>query len=102
MRSSSPTRSSRTRSGNQHLKPQRSPIVRSVFLWLTSALMALVSAGLAVSQPPLPKDGGSQRGGDPARSGADFVIRDDRGPRRLGADDVVARLLSFDKSKDGQ
>jgi hypothetical protein len=65
-------------------------------------MAALVSAGAAVSQPPVPKDGGFQRGGGPGRFGADFVTRADGGPGRLGADDVVARIMAFDKNKDGK
>jgi len=65
-------------------------------------MAALVSAGAAVSQPPVPKDGGFQRGGGPGRFGTDTIIRDDIGPGRLGADDVVARIMAFDKNKDGK
>ncbi|QJW93924.1 hypothetical protein [Frigoriglobus tundricola] len=77
--------------------------MRNVVLWLTSALMAaLVSGGAAVSQPPVPKDGGFQRDGGPGRPGPGIVVRDDIGPGRLGADDVVTRIMAFDKNKDGK
>ena len=78
--------------------------MRSIVLWLTFALMAaLVSGGAAVSQPPVPKDGGFQRGGGGSgQFGLDAIIREDGGPGRLGADDVVARIMAFDKNKDGK
>jgi hypothetical protein len=58
--------------------------MRNVKLWLGSALLApLVFAGAGVSQPPKPK-----------------VVPDP--PSRLGVDDIVERIMAFDKNKDGK
>jgi hypothetical protein len=57
--------------------------MRSIERLLVPALAALTLAGAAVAQPPAPKRG-------PA----------DRAP--LSVDDVVARLMAFDKNKDGK
>jgi hypothetical protein len=59
-----------------------------------ATLAALVSGGAAVSQPPVPKDTVFPLDG-PGR-----IIRDDIG--RLGANDVVERIMAFDKNKDGK
>jgi hypothetical protein len=65
--------------------------VRNVKPWLASALMAaLVSAGVTVGQPPPPPPPGD--GPVPA-----FVQ-----PGRLGAEDMVERIMAFDKNKDGK
>jgi hypothetical protein len=57
-------------------------------LWLASALLAaFVFAGTGVSQPPEPKFDPTQMVPQPMA--------------RLGVDDVVARIMSFDKNKDG-
>jgi hypothetical protein len=65
--------------------------MRSIKLWPASALVtALVLAGAAVAQSPPPKDGPRPAFAQPGRPGA------------LGADDVVQRILSFDKNKDGK
>jgi hypothetical protein len=62
--------------------------MRSIELWLASALMvALVLAGVAVGQPPEPKDG-------PPR-----VFTQ---PGHLSVDDIVERIMAFDKNKDGK
>ena len=62
--------------------------MRNVKPWLASALMAvLVSAGVNVGQPPPPPDG-------PVPG---FVQ-----PGRLGVDDIVERIMAFDKNKDGK
>jgi hypothetical protein len=62
--------------------------MRGIQLWLTFALVAgLVLAGAGVAQPPQAKKG-------PPR-----VFPE---PGRLGADDIVERVLSFDKNKDGK
>src|SRR6516165_10712862 len=57
--------------------------MRSIERLLVPALAALTLAGAAVAQPHEPKRG-------PA----------DRAP--LSVDDVVARLMAFDKNKDGK
>jgi hypothetical protein len=62
--------------------------MRSIKRWLGSALMAaLVLAGATVAQPPDPKEGPSQR---PVP------------PPRISAEDIVERLMAFDKNKDGK
>jgi EF hand len=64
--------------------------MRSIKLWPASVLaMALILAGAAVAQPP-PKDGPRPVFAPPGRPGA------------LGANDVVERIASFDKNKDGK
>src|SRR5262245_38318443 len=70
--------------------------MRRIELWLASALTAalLVLAGATVAQPPKPKDGPSKRKDGPSRV---FIE-----PGRLGVDDVVEHILSFDKNKDGK
>jgi hypothetical protein len=61
--------------------------MRSIERWLTSTLMAaLVFAGAAVAQP-------ERKVGLPPLPGE---------PGRLGADDVVERIMAFDKNKDGK
>src|SRR5262249_22081542 len=68
--------------------PARSPRMRSIILWLASALMAaLLFCGAGVSQPPETK-----RGSLPV-----FPP-----PGRLGVDDIVERIMAFDKNKDGK
>src|SRR5262245_4645612 len=65
--------------------------MRNVRLWLASALMALLAfTGTGVSQPPLPKDGLPRFAGPPGQLG------------RLSVDDIVERIMSFDKNKDGK
>jgi hypothetical protein len=72
--------------------------MRSIIMWLASALMAVfVFTGAGVSQPPDRKDGPVRvRGpGEPGRPG-------EPGLGRLGADDVVERIMALDKNKDGK
>ena len=65
--------------------------MRNVRLWLASAVMALLAfTGTGVSQPPLPKDGLPRFTGPPGQ------------PGRLSVDDIVDRIMSFDKNKDGK
>jgi hypothetical protein len=62
--------------------------MRSIALVLTSALpAALVLAVAAVAQPPDPRQG-PQRG----------LVR----PAPLSVDDIVERIMAFDKNKDGK
>lgn len=62
--------------------------MRNIKLLLASALMVmLVFIGAASSQPPEPKNG---------------PTRVFRGPSRLGVDDIVERIMAFDKNKDGK
>jgi EF hand len=62
--------------------------MRSIELWLASALMAaLVPVGAAVAQSPDPKQGRP----------LGFVQR-----ARISADDIVERIMAFDKNKDGK
>src|SRR5262245_29864192 len=62
--------------------------MRSIILWLASALMAALRfCGAGVSQPPETK-----RGSLPV-----FPP-----PGRLGVDDIVERIMAFDKNKDGK
>jgi len=67
--------------------------MRNIKLWLTSALIAaLVLGGAGVAQPP--------QGQPPqAKKGPVRVFPE---PGRLSADDIVERILSFDKNKDGK
>src|SRR5262245_44676397 len=68
--------------------------MRNVRLWLASALMALLAfTGTGVSQPPLPKAGLPRFAGPPGQPGQ---------PGRLSVDDIVERIMSFDKNKDGK
>jgi hypothetical protein len=61
--------------------------MRSIKPWLAPALMtALVLVGAAVAQPPFQK--GPPRGPLP--------------PSRISVDDIVERIMAFDKNKDGK
>jgi len=62
--------------------------MRTVKLLLASGVTAFVFAGAGVSQPPTEPPALERTPGPP--------------PGRLGTSDMVARLLSFDKDKDGQ
>src|SRR5690242_16347443 len=74
-------------------RPQRSKNMRSTHRLPTSALLAaLVLAGMAVAQPPDRKQG-------PPR-GLDLLIPDT--PNPVSVDDIVERIMSFDKNKDGK
>jgi hypothetical protein len=62
--------------------------MRSIERWLASALIAgLVLAGATVAQPPDPKEGPPRGVGQPAR---------------ISVDDIVERIMAFDKNKDGK
>jgi hypothetical protein len=62
--------------------------MRSIKLWRASALTAaLVLAGVSVAQPP------GQKGGVPKGFGQ---------PARVSVDDIVERIMAFDKNKDGK
>jgi hypothetical protein len=62
--------------------------MRSIKLWLAPALLAaLVLLGAAVAQPPDPKKG-------PPRG----LVQ----PARISVDDVVERIMAYDKNKDGK
>jgi hypothetical protein len=62
--------------------------MRSSELWLASALLAaLVLVGAAVAQPPDQKQ-------EPPRG----LVQ----PARISVDDIVERIMSFDKNKDGK
>jgi hypothetical protein len=62
--------------------------MRSIELWLASALIAaLALVGAAVAQPPDQKQ-------EPRRGPVQ--------PARISVDDIVERLMAFDKNKDGK
>src|SRR5215471_16588756 len=62
--------------------------MRSIELWLASGLMAaLVLVGAAVAQPP-----GQRHGPGPG------LVR----PAPISVDDIVERIMAFDKNKDGK
>src|SRR5215472_9363804 len=62
--------------------------MRSIKLWLASGLMAaLVLVGAAVAQPP-----------DPRQGPGPGLVR----PARISVDDIVERIMAFDKNKDGK
>jgi hypothetical protein len=63
----------------------------NIKLWLAAALLAaFVFAGAGVSQPPEPKTGLPPLPPFPPTAG------------RLGVDDIVERIMAFDKNKDGK
>jgi hypothetical protein len=62
--------------------------MRSIGLWLASGLTAaLVLAGAAVAQPPDPKQGPPPG-----------LVQ----PARISVEDIVERIMAFDKNKDGK
>jgi hypothetical protein len=62
--------------------------MRSIKLWLASGLMgALVLVGAAVAQPPDQKQGPGPG-----------LVR----PARISVEDIVERIMAFDKNKDGK
>jgi hypothetical protein len=83
------------------LLPQRKTIVRSIKHWLGFVLMAAIAlTGASLAQPPQSpdrKEVGSSKG--PGQSTPLAVAVPDVG---LSVDDIVARIMAFDKNKDGK